>query len=67
MARALMDKMKQDYEILFKFVVIDRYNQVYIFDVSQSTLTNWAEEFENVINKATYHYKNNNYLIRDTN
>ena len=58
-----LPKEKQDYEILFKFVVIDRYNQVYIFDVSQSTLTNWAEEFENVINKATYHYKNNNYSL----
>lgn len=54
---------KQDYDILFKFVVIDRYNQVYPFDVSQSTLAIWAENFQETINKAAYHYKNNNYSL----
>lgn len=54
---------KKNYDILFKFVVIDKYNQVYVFDVSQETLQKWAYEFEIVINKAAYHYKNNNYKL----
>jgi hypothetical protein len=58
-----LSEEKKDYDILFKFIVIDRYNQVYPFDVSQSTLAIWADNFRNTINKASYHYKNNNYSL----
>jgi hypothetical protein len=54
---------KKDYIILFKFVVIDRYNQVYVFDVSQETLESWAYQFEETISRAAYHFKNNNYSL----
>ena len=51
------------YEILFKFVVVDKYNQVYPFDVSEETLNNWAMSLANVIKAAEYHYNERNYLL----
>lgn len=54
---------KKEYQIIFKFVVIDKYNQVYVFDVSELTLSNWAESFEQVIERANFHYTNNNYSL----
>ena len=51
------------YQILFKFVVIDKYNQVYVFDVSDETLGIWANGLENVIKRANYHYINKEYTL----
>lgn len=54
---------KQDYRILFKFVVIDRYDQVYVFDVSRATLIDWTEDLKRVLDKASFHYQNNEYSL----
>ena len=51
------------YKILFKFVVVDKYNQVYPFDVSEETLNNWALSLLNVIKAAEYHYTERNYSL----
>ena len=51
------------YKILFKFVVVDKYNQVYPFDVSEETLNNWAMSLLNVIKAAEYHYNERNYSL----
>ena len=52
-----------DYKILFNFIVIDKYNQVYVFDVQESTISIWAGELANVINKAKYHYDKKDYSL----
>lgn len=54
---------EQEYNILFKFVVVDKYNQVYVFDVTDETLTNWASALEDVIERASYHYTEKNYSL----
>lgn len=54
---------KKEYQIIFKFVVIDKYNQVYVFDVSEETLSNWIEAFGKVIERANFHYTKNNYSL----
>ena len=54
---------RDDYKIEFKFVVIDKYNQAYVFDVSQETLGKWAEGLGGVIKTADYHYKERNYSL----
>ena len=46
-----------------KFVVVDKYNQVYPFDVSEETLNNWAMSLANVIKAAEYHYNERNYSL----
>ena len=40
---------QQDYNIIFKFAVIDNYNQVYVFDVTDNTLANWGVAFNAVL------------------
>jgi hypothetical protein len=52
-----------DYTIEFKFVVIDKYQQVYVFDVTETTLAGWADGLSGVIKVAAYHYDNKNFQL----
>ena len=56
-------KNKDDYKIIFKFVVIDKYNQVYVFDVSDETLQGWAWMFAEKLQVANYHYSEKDYSL----
>jgi len=58
-----LDKSEQDYKIIFKFVVIDKYNQVYVFDVSDETMAVWGNRLSVMLDQADYHYNNNNYSL----
>jgi hypothetical protein len=53
----------KDYQILFKFIVIDKYDQVYVFDVSDDTLSNWAMRLNETLERANYHYSKRNYTL----
>jgi len=53
----------EEYTIAFKFVVIDKYKQVYVFDVIEETLAGWADGLEGVIKVAAYHYSEKNYQL----
>jgi hypothetical protein len=53
----------EEYTIEFKFVVIDTYKQVYVFDVTEETLAGWADGLEGVIKVASHHYKEKNYQL----
>jgi hypothetical protein len=53
----------QDYKFEYKFIVIDKYNQVYLFDVSDKTLNNWSISLIEILDIADYHYSNNNYKL----
>ena len=54
---------KDEYTIIFKFIAIDKYNQVYVYDVSQESMSNWAEGLNNVLKIAEYHYTERNYSL----
>ena len=54
---------RDNYKITFKFVVIDKYDQVYVFDVSDQTIANWMESLFETLNIAQYHYSNKNYSL----
>ena len=54
---------RDEYTIEFKFIVIDKYNQVYVFDVSEDTINTWTNGLLQVLNSAKYHYENRNYLL----
>jgi hypothetical protein len=60
---ANLAETEQEYNILFKFVVVDKYNQVYVFDVTDETLNGWAVALEDVIERASYHYAEKNYSL----
>jgi hypothetical protein len=55
--------MNKDYKILFTFVVIDKYNQVYPFSVSGETMEMWAKALEGVLFAANHHFKENDYSL----
>jgi len=58
-----LDEKCQSYEILFKFVVIDKYNQVYVFDVLESTMSSWAQGLFIKLQEVNYHYSKRNYSL----
>ena len=56
-----VDENQQDYKIIFKFVAIDKYDQVYAFPVSESTLLRWMNELNRALKLANYHYSERKY------
>jgi hypothetical protein len=56
-----MDLIQAGYQIIFTFVVIDKYQQVYPFEVSASTMMEWENKFEEVLKAASWHYEEKRY------
>jgi len=54
---------RDEYTIEFKFIVIDQYKQVYVFDVTDDTFSSWANGFLQVLNVAKYHFNEKNYSL----
>ena len=52
-----------EWNIVFNFIVIDKYNQVYCFEVSPTTLQIWDDELGDKLVEMYWHYKNNNYSL----
>lgn len=52
-----------EWTIVFTFIVIDKYNQVYPFQVSKETLEVWEREFSFVVIQLDYHYLNRDYTL----
>lgn len=58
----LKDKPDRDtWQIQVTFIVIDKYNLVYPFQVSAETMLEWRKNFKNVIQMAKWHYDNKRY------
>ena len=56
-----LEKDAQNYEINFNFIVIDKYNQVYNFPVSKTSMHKWGVGLNGILNMADYHIKENRY------
>lgn len=50
-----------DWNIQITFIVIDKYNQVYPYQVSSETLVKWEKNFADIIQKVKWHYENKRY------
>jgi hypothetical protein len=50
-----------DWNVQVTFIVIDKYNQVYPYQVSSETLAKWSESFEDIVQKIKWHYENRRY------
>ena len=53
----------EEWKIIFTFIVIDKFNLVYPFQVSEQTLANWEASFYDVIQKIDYHYGHRDYNL----
>lgn len=49
------------YNVKFNFVVIDKAFQVYPFEVSENTMTNWYDKFTECLEKANWHISTKSY------
>lgn len=56
-----VDEKVQNYTINFNFIVIDKYNQIYNFPVSKSTMNKWGLGLKGILDMADYHIKENRY------
>ena len=53
--------LNSSWKIQFSFVVIDKYQQVGIYEVSQDTLIRWDEKLSNTLEIARAHYVTRDY------
>jgi hypothetical protein len=58
-----VESIIEGYKIVFNFVVIDRYQQVYVFEVSKDTLAEWQIKLEEKLEEAAWHYNEKNYNL----
>jgi len=52
-----------DWNMVVTFIVIDKYNQVYPFQVSQESLTMWQHDFDYIEDIVKYHYENKDFTL----
>ena len=53
----------QEWTIQFTFVVVDKYNQVYPFQVTPKTMKEWMERLDKVLLQVVYHYEKKDYTL----
>jgi len=59
----LISKKAENYKHVFNFVVVDRYSQIYAFEVSEDTMTNWEIDLQEKLHEAKYHYESKDYSL----
>jgi hypothetical protein len=52
---------KEFWRVQVTFIVIDKYNLVYPFQVSEETMAQWKHDFKEVLKVAKWHYENKKY------
>ena len=52
-----------EWNIMVTFIVIDKYNQVYPYQVSMETMDMWLTRFEDIEDILKYHYENREYKL----
>jgi len=58
-----ISRKARDYKYVFNFVVVDKYNQIYAFEVSEDTMTNWEIDLQEKLHEAKYHYESRDYTL----
>jgi len=53
----------KDYTMVFNFIVVDKYNQVYCFEVSPETMQTWQTGLEEKLEEAAWHYNERDYKL----
>jgi hypothetical protein len=52
---------RHEWRVQVTFIVIDKYNLVYPFQVSEESMSQWKKDFREVLKIATWHYENKKY------
>jgi hypothetical protein len=62
----IRDRFRQvpgDWKFVFTFIVVDKYNQTYCFQVSESTMMEWGIKLVEKANEFKYHYEERSYSL----
>jgi len=59
----LLKEKNLDYDINHNFIVIDKYNQYYVFPVGVNTFKEWYTKTKLSLQIADYHFKTDNYSL----
>lgn len=59
----LAEHIDDTWSIEFRFIVFDKYDQLYAFPVTNETLVEWNERFNKALKEASYHYTERNYSL----
>ena len=57
------DLIKEGYKVEFRFIVIDKNQQITSFKVSESTLKEWTKDLQEALKIADYHYTSKDYTL----
>jgi hypothetical protein len=57
----LENEEKDKWKIQITFIVIDKYNQIYPFQVSLETLEQWQKDFKLILTQIKWHYENQKF------
>lgn len=64
LAQSLLRGRAFDYKIIFNFITVDQKDDVYCFEVSESTMTKWFEDFYRLMNhQVSYHITNKDFTL----
>jgi hypothetical protein len=53
----------EEWKVIFHFIVIDKFQQVYCFKVSGETMKDWQLKLETKLQEANYHYEKRDYTL----
>lgn len=59
----LKDFIDDSWTIEIRFIVFDKYDQIYAFQVGNESLIQWIKQTDEVIEKAVYHYQHRDYSL----
>lgn len=62
-ANYLKGQNLKDWNIYTTFIVVDKFNCVYPFQVSDETFKEWEKQFEDILERVDYHYSNRDYNL----
>ena len=57
------EHLNDDWKMVFSFIVVDKYNQVYPFEVSFETMQQWQIKLEEKLIEAAWHYDKRDYTL----
>lgn len=59
----LKDVVTDEWSFEIRFIVFDKYDQIYAFPVSPESIAEWVQSSAKVIEQASYHYENKDYTL----
>lgn len=57
------DLLTEEWEVIIHFIVVDKYNQVYHFEVSKTTIKEWRDRLAQKLDEFKWHYTQKKYEL----